>query len=151
MALWTYCILIGWGLFLSASFRPDIIYTTVTSSLLFWGLHTLALRALLSTLGIGSASAPWVELTAYAGYIFVPACIGLAASLSGRAALFHVAWVYGSLASAVFLVRSMKRIIFQEARQVDPHRRRHNYLLLALALVQFPCIAWLSRLPRALR
>lgn len=29
---------------------------------------------------------------------------------------YHVVWAYGSLCSAIFLVRTMKRVIFQEAR-----------------------------------
>ncbi len=29
---------------------------------------------------------------------------------------YHVVWAYGSLCMAIFLVRTMKRVIFQEAR-----------------------------------
>ena len=37
-------------------------------------------------------------------------------SMAGRIA-WHVSWLYGGLCMAVFLVRTMKRIIFHEARQ----------------------------------
>ena len=29
---------------------------------------------------------------------------------------YHIVWAYGSLCMAIFLVRTMKRVIFQEAR-----------------------------------
>jgi hypothetical protein len=38
------------------------------------------------------------------------------ACVAGRIA-WHVSWLYGGLCMAVFLVRTMKRIIFHEARQ----------------------------------
>ena len=35
---------------------------------------------------------------------------------AGSGAAYHVVWAYGSLCAAIFLVRSMKRVIFHEAR-----------------------------------
>lgn len=63
-------------------------------------------------IGIHS-SVPWLELLAFTGYAFVPVCatilMGQAAGLTG----YYVAWGYGSLCMAVFLVRTMKRVVFQ--------------------------------------
>jgi hypothetical protein len=40
----------------------------------------------------------------------------VAACAAGRVA-WHVLWVYGALCMAVFTVRTIKRVIFHEARQ----------------------------------
>ena len=41
-------------------------------------------------------------------------------------------WAYGTAAIGVVLVRTIKRVIFYEARQYSIDSTRHNYLLLAL-------------------
>ena len=105
---------------------------------------------------------------------------------AGRIA-WHVSWVYGGLCMAVFLVRTMKRIIFHEARQYSAFQTcnavhftlaisawsrcqslctvcirntdakeyciagvdstAHNYVLLGLALLQFPFTYYLGIRP----
>lgn len=112
MALWTYCMLVGIGLLARGGFRPEAVYNAVTSALVAWGLHTLVLRAMLWSLGAGAA-APALELAAYAGYPWVGACATLAATLLRNRVAYHVVWVYASFAAAVFLVRTMKRVILQ--------------------------------------
>jgi hypothetical protein len=57
-----------------------------------------------------------LELAAYAGYPFVAACTSLLAQLAGGGTTYHAVWAYGSLCMAVLLVRSLKRVILQEAR-----------------------------------
>ena len=114
MGLWTYCLLIGLILFLNESFRPDIVYSTVSTALGAWVTHTFGLKLVLWVLGIPSA-APLLELAAYAGYPFVIACLTMIAHLCLGRTGYHVVWAYGSLAQAVFLVRTMKRVVFQEA------------------------------------
>lgn len=37
---------------------------------------------------------------------------------------YHVVWAYASLAQAIFLVRTMKRVIFQEARHYSESAAR---------------------------
>ena len=66
-------------------------------------------------LGIPSA-VPYLEIVAYAGYPFVHASIGILVRLMGIWP-YRAWWAYGSLATAVFMVRTMKRIIFHESRQ----------------------------------
>ena len=92
-----------------------------------------------------------------------------------------MSWFYGGLCMAVFLVRTMKRIIFHEARQYSAFTCRllrvqsafiepvcahayigflrhvlfcagldstaHNYVLLGLALLQFPLTYYLGIRP----
>lgn len=80
-----------------------------------WLVHLLVAKFLLKAMNLPS-SVTWVELFAYTGYAYVPVCLAIAAGQAlGRMAYYGM-WLYGSLASAIFLVRTMKRIIFQEAR-----------------------------------
>lgn len=53
-------------------------------------------------------------------------------------------WAYGTAAIGVVLVRTIKRVIFYEARQYSIDSTRHNYLLLALWVFEFPFTWWLS-------
>ncbi|KAH7624272.1 putative Protein YIF1B [Nannochloris sp. 'desiccata'] len=146
MALWTYCLLVGIALFGSETFKPEILYNTVSTAIGAWAVHTVMLKVVLWMLGIGSTAA-LLELAAYAGYPFVAACIILVANLTLGSLGYHVVWAYGGLCMAVFLVRTMKRVIFSESSQYSHQASRHNYLLLGLATFQFPFLAWLSRVP----
>ena len=114
MALWTYCLLVGIVLFGEETFKPEVLYTTVSTAVVAWGVHTLMLKVLLWMLGIGSTAA-LLELAAYAGYPFVAACIVLLAHIGLGRIGYHAVWAYGSLCMAVFLTRTMKRVIFLES------------------------------------
>lgn len=146
MALWTYCILVVVAVFTAGTFRPEIVYSTVSRAVFAWGLHLLVLKVMLYALGL-SAAVPTLELAAYAGYPFTAASTSLVSHLAFGKLWYHAALGYGSLCMAIFLVRSMKRVIFQEARHYSTESSTHNYLLLGLALLQFPYGWWLSRLP----
>lgn len=112
MALWTYSMLIGIGLLARGGFRPEAVYNAVSSAVASWVCQTLLLKAVLWVLGVGGA-APILELGAYSGYTWVGACATLLATLSGSRMGYHIVWVYSSFASALFLVRTMKRVILQ--------------------------------------
>ncbi|GAB4817101.1 hypothetical protein N2152v2_004147 [Parachlorella kessleri] len=146
VAVWSYCILRGVAALAVGKFQPDMVYNTASSALLAWLLHTLVLRIMMAMLGIGSV-VPFLELVSYAGYAFVPACGSLLAAMTLGGMGYHIVWAYGSLCMAIFLVRTMKRVIFQEARHYSLESTTHNYLLLGLAVLQFPFNAWLARLP----
>jgi hypothetical protein len=60
---------------------------------------------------------------------------------------FRATWAYGAAMGGVFLVRTLKCVIFHEARRTAIDSRRHNYLLLALWLAQFPFCYYLAVLP----
>ncbi|KAI4378774.1 hypothetical protein MLD38_016207 [Melastoma candidum] len=49
-----------------------------------------------------------------------------------------------SLGSGIFLVKTMKRVLFAEVRTYDSSR--HHYLLLFIALAQFPLFMWLGNI-----
>ena len=79
-----------------------------------------------------------------AGYPFVAiSAMALAGALGGRGA-FWLAWGYGSLCSAIFLVRTLKRVVFQEAKGYGHDVTTTNYLLLAIAAFQFPFALYMA-------
>ena len=57
---------------------------------------------------------------------------------------FRAAWLYGAAMVGIVLVRTLKRVMFYEARQYAVDSSRHNYLLLGLWAFQFPFAWWLS-------
>lgn len=117
MALWTYCMLVGIGLLARGGFRPEAMYNAVSSALGSWLCQTLLLKGVLWVLGVGG-TAPLLELGAYSGYTWVWACATLLATLSNSRMGYHVVWVYSSFASALFLVRTMRRVILQVGEEV---------------------------------
>ena len=90
---------------------------------------------------------PLLDLMAYTGYTFVIVSAECAVGLVSRAG-YYALLLWGGFCSSMFLVKTMKRILYAEARShygADP--QRHNYLLLALALLQLPFAFALGYLP----
>ncbi|GLC50234.1 hypothetical protein PLESTB_000357300 [Pleodorina starrii] len=146
MGLWTYALMCCGVMASRGKFKPDNVYPLVWSACMAWLAHLLVAKLVLRAMAL-PASVPWVELAAYTGYSFVPVCLSIAAGqLGGRWAYWGV-WAYGSLCMAIFLVRTMKRVIFQETRGYGRDLTLVNYLLLGLALFQFPYALYLGMRP----
>ena len=124
-------------------------YLQVSSGLSAWTAHLLVLKLVLWLLGVPSA-VPFLEALCYTGYPLVLVCIntvvvffvGMRLVLSSFVYLallavtckahmlhllcaggwsFYAAWIYGSLCMATFIVRTMKRVLFREARQYSKY------------------------------
>ena len=111
-----------------------------------WGAQIvfvwMALRSLsTSTTHVG---APLLDIGAYTGYMFVLVSVGVSAKIFAPGWVHYVAVVWGAGSSAVFTVKTLKRIIFSEARHHGFDGNRHNYMLLVLAALQFPLHIWLG-------
>uniref|UniRef100_A0A061SMH0 Integral membrane hrf1 family protein n=1 Tax=Tetraselmis sp. GSL018 TaxID=582737 RepID=A0A061SMH0_9CHLO len=143
ISLCTYCLLVSAVHASKGSFAPEGLYNTAWYAALTWVVELMLLKAVLYALGI-AAFVPWLELLAYSGYMFFPLCAVVVAGASGSYWGYYALWGYGSLCSAVFLVRTMKRIIFHEVRHYGVDRTLHNYLLLGVAVAQFPLGLWLG-------
>lgn len=143
MAMCTYVILSAATLLARGQFQPTSIPAMASRASGAWLLHWMIIKGVLYALGIPSA-VPFLELVAYAGYTFVPACLAVGIGVPCGLWPYRVAWAYGALSMAIFLVRSMKRVIFHEARHYNMGSARHNYVLLALGMYQFIHIGWLS-------
>lgn len=109
--------------------------------LLGWFLQVALLKVTL--LSLGTSEAPLLDIVAYAGYTFT----GLALAVLGKILIrysYFVIMPWTCLCMGIFLVKTMKRVLFGEVRSYDS--RRHNYLLLFIALAQFPLFSWLGNI-----
>lgn len=111
-----------------------------TKATLGWFVETVILK----TLGwaLGSGDAPTLDIVAYGGYSFIGVSLSVFAHMFSTYA-YYITWFYTSLCMASFLVRTMKRLLFAEARRYDRDSTRHHYLLLLMAVAQFPLFYWL--------
>lgn len=141
MAFATYVVLAGISLGIRGKFSAEALNWLFIKGLLGWFFQVTLLR--MSLLSLGSAEAPFLDIVAYAGYTFTGMCL---------AVLGKVAWSYSyyflmpwaCLCTGIFLVKTMKRVQIAEVRSFDPSR--HHYLLLFIALAQFPLFAWLCNI-----
>ncbi|XP_024362517.1 uncharacterized protein [Physcomitrium patens] len=140
MAFATYIMLCGFTLGQMGNFKPDVMSGLVTKATLAWFLETILLKSLGWVLG--TVDAPTLDIVAYGGYSFIGVSLSVFAHVFSTYA-YHITWIYTSLCMASFLVRTMKRLLFAEARRYDRDSTRHHYLLLLIAAAQFPLFYWL--------
>ena len=140
-ALWTYCLLVGVSVFKNEAFSPEIVYSTVSSSIGAWVFHAIVLKSILWALGVSGVSL--LELGSYAGYSFVYGCCILLARLASSI-LGHVLWAYSGFAYSLFLVRTVKSIVRADQKYHYGGPASQNYLLLGLALFEFLLLGYYS-------
>ncbi|KAK6286749.1 hypothetical protein POUND7_012928 [Theobroma cacao] len=139
MAFATYLVLAGISLGLSGKFSPEALNWQFVKGMLGWFLQVMLLK--ISLLSLGGGESPLLDMIAYAGYSFTGMCVAVVARITlSYAYYFIVLWI--CLCMGTFLVKTMKRTLFAEIRSYDSSR--HHYLLLSIALAQFPLIFWLS-------
>lgn len=141
MAFGTYMVLCGLTIGLLGKFSPEALSIQFSKGLLGWLAQLFLLR--LSLYALGGGEAPILDLVAYGGYAFV----GIALSVLARilwSYSYYVVMPWTCLCMGIFLVKTMKRILFAEARSYDRDSSRHHYLLLFIAVAQFPLFLWLG-------
>ncbi len=139
----TYLYVLGFLLCLFHDrFTPDVISGLFTKAVLGWTVETILLKSALFALG--SRDAPLLDVVAYGGYSFIGLSASVLASMVWSYA-YYLALPWTSLCMANFLVRTMKRLLFAEARSYDRDSTRHHYLLLLIGVAQFPLFYWLVR------
>lgn len=139
MAFGTYVVLAGLSLGIRGKFSPETLNLLFVKGMLGWFMQVSLLKV--SLFSLGSGEAPLLDIVAYAGYTFT----GLSLAVLGR-----IIWSYSyyflmpwtCLCTGIFLVKTMKRVLFAEMRSYDSSR--HHYLLLFIALAQFPLFVWLG-------
>jgi len=120
-------------------FSPEALNWLFVKGLLGWFMQVALLKIIL--LSLGSGEAPLLDMVAYAGYTFTGMCFAvLGKILPGYS--YYILMPCTCLCMGIFLVKTMKRVLFAEVRSVDSSR--HHYLLLLIGLVQFPLFAWLG-------
>eukprot|EP00879_Flechtneria_rotunda_P033187 GHRR01036732.1.p1 GENE.GHRR01036732.1~~GHRR01036732.1.p1 ORF type:complete len:249 (+),score=56.41 GHRR01036732.1:283-1029(+) len=146
MGLWSYALLSCIVLASKHTFTPESMSKTLWSASSAWFVHWFVVWLLLKVVNVPGVA--WSELTAYTGYPFVAVCLTtLGGFLAGKWG-YYALWAYGSLCMAMFMVKTIKRVMFQETRAYGTDLRLANYLLLGLALFQFPFIFWLAYRPK---
>ena len=144
MAFWTYVLAASLVRVRRGDFAPDVVAFHFSWAATFWAGMSAIIWAALRSLSTAHVhvGAPIMDIAAYSGYAFVWASVGalMKASREGGAGSWAttLAAGWGALAGAVFVVKTTKRIIFSETRHHGVDGNRHNYLLLALAGLQFP-------------
>ncbi|MQL86577.1 hypothetical protein Taro_019105 [Colocasia esculenta] len=141
MSFGTYVVLAGFTLGLLGKFSPEALSLQFTRGLVGWFLQFVLLKGLLYSMGSGEA--PVLDIVSYGGYAFT----GMSLAILGRIAwgysyYFLMPWM--CLCMGIFLVKTMKRVLFTEMRTYEKHSSRHHYLLLFMAVAQFPLFFWLG-------
>ncbi|KAM1011812.1 hypothetical protein FF1_046956 [Malus domestica] len=139
MAFGTYVVLAGFSLGLQGKFSPEALNWLFIKGLLGWFMQVALLKV--SLLSLGGGEAPLLDMVAYAGYAFT----GLCFAVLGRIMLsysYYFLMPWTCLCMGVFLVKTMKRVLFAEVRSYDSSK--NHYLLLFIALAQLPLFTWLG-------
>ncbi|KAM1241641.1 hypothetical protein ACFX13_047882 [Malus domestica] len=120
-------------------FSPEALNWLFIKGLLGWFMQVALLKV--SLLSLGGGEAPLLDMVAYAGYAFT----GLCFAVLGRIMLsysYYFLMPWTCLCMGVFLVKTMKRVLFAEVRSYDSSK--NHYLLLFIALAQLPLFTWLG-------
>lgn len=141
MAFGTYVVLAGLSLGLQGRFSPEALSWLFIKGLVGWFLQVSLLKMTLFSLGSGEA--PLLDIVSYAGYAFTGLSIALLGTIVWNYSYyFLMPWT--CLCMGIFLVKTTKRVLFAEVRTYDSSR--HHYLLLFIALAQFPLLFWLGKI-----
>ncbi|KAH7835797.1 hypothetical protein Vadar_029925 [Vaccinium darrowii] len=141
MAFGTYIVLAGISLGLQGKFSPEVLNWLFVKGLVGWCLQVSLLK--MSLFSLGSGEAPLLDLVAYAGYAFTGLCLAVLGKIVwSYSYYFLMPWT--CLCMGIFLVKTMKRVLFAEVRSYDSSR--HHYLLLFIALAQVPFFIWLGNI-----
>lgn len=142
MAFVTYLVLGGLVVGMRHKFNPGSVNAHVTQALIGWVIETGMLKGLLYSLA-PSADAPLLDLVAYGGYVFVGVSATLLSYLLWHRSFYPV-MIFTSLCLAMFLVKTMKRVLFAETRNYMSETSRHHYALLVMGALQVPIALYLG-------
>jgi hypothetical protein len=112
-----------------------------TKGLLGWLCNVLLIRV--SLYALGNSDAAILDIVSYGGYAFVGVALSILARMIWSYA-YYIVMIWTSLCMAVFLVKTMKRVLFSVARGYERDSSKHHYLLLFMAVAQFPLSIWLG-------
>ncbi|XP_077227032.1 uncharacterized protein LOC143860329 [Tasmannia lanceolata] len=136
----TYVVLAGFSLGLLGKFSPEALSLQFMKGLLGWFLQVLLLKVTICSLGSGDA--PVLDIIAYAGYAFTGISLAVLARISwSYMYYFLMPWL--CMCMGVFMIKTMKRVLFMEVRNYEQHSSRNHYLLLFMVGWQFPLFFWL--------
>ena len=146
MGFWSYVLAASTLQVRRGNFTPEGVALHAWWGACCWAAQIVFVWMALRSLSTAQmhVSAPLLDIGAYTGYMFVLVAAGVGAKIVAPGWVHYVAVVWGSVSSAVFMVKTLKRIMFSEARHHGFDGNRHNYMLLVLAALQFPLHIWLG-------
>ena len=124
-------------------FSAEALGVQATNGVLCWLFQVLLLEATLHTLGDGDV--PFLDIVAYGGYTFAAVSIILLSRIVWSYC-FYVVTLWECLCMGMLLVKIMKRILIAEVRRSEKHSSKRHYLLLLVAVAQFPLLFWLGNI-----
>eukprot|EP00164_Ancoracysta_twista_P000587 GFYU01000778.1.p1 GENE.GFYU01000778.1~~GFYU01000778.1.p1 ORF type:complete len:352 (+),score=90.31 GFYU01000778.1:112-1167(+) len=142
MAFVTYVLLVGYALGTAGAFTPDQLGGTGSTGIVVCVLEILAVK--LGFYLLNARRLPWLDILAYSGYKYVGIVVNLIVGLMLGSFLFWTVYLYNSVSSAFFMIKTLRRLLFPEA--MSPHEKpaettQRNYFLFGLAILQLP-ISW---------
>ena len=124
-----------------ASFNPDSMNIILWRSAMTWVFNFIVLRVALYMTN-SNIKAALLDLASYSGYLFVYGSLcRLAGIFSSTAGM--LVWLYMAAAYGLFLTKTMQRVMVLESRNYGVHVRQNNYVLMAVAIMQFVLLKWL--------
>ncbi|XP_021974650.1 protein YIF1A [Helianthus annuus] len=138
-----YVVLAGFSLGLQGKFIPEALNWFFMKGIVGCFLQVSLLK--MSLFSLDGAEAPLLDIVAYAGYAFTGLCL----AVLGRIIVsysYYILMPWTCLCMRIFLVKTMKRVPFSEVRSFDSSRHQYHYLLLFIALAQFPLFIWLGNI-----
>jgi protein transport protein YIF1 len=122
-------------------FSPEALSYQFTRGILGWFIQVALLKSLLYSMGGGEAAL--LDIVAYGGYLFTGLSLAIVVRMFWSLSYyFLMPWL--SICMGVFLVKTMKRVLLTEMRSHDKHSSRQHYMLLFMAVAQFPLFFWLG-------
>merc|ERR1712214_85972 len=117
MALGSYCIIYSVVMLAGNRFKPEGLRTALSYGLMAWVLSAFVLWVGLRSIGTAQVpiKIPFMDLLAYSGYSFVHISWSIFLGLTAGKLAYYLSWMWGSTCMALFIVKTMKRIIFAEA------------------------------------
>ncbi|KAH7366300.1 hypothetical protein KP509_18G071700 [Ceratopteris richardii] len=143
MAFGTFVVLSGIAFGIFGKFTPEAMSVQFTKGLLGWMANVIIIR--LSLYALGNADAAILDIVSYAGYAFVSVSVSILSRIIWSYS-YYLVMPWTSLCMAIFLVKTMKRVLFAGVRTYDRDSSKHHYLLLFMAAAQFPLSLWLGYL-----
>merc|ERR1712226_721016 len=149
MAFVTYILLAGVCLGIKNKFSPEDLGIIGSSALAWYLLELFLVYAMTFVLNINTSFRSFIDVLAFCGYKFYAMLILLLASIAGGSMGFYGAWVYTSMASVYFMIKTIRLCILSNVSrdsyvQQSTGQKRRWYFLLYLAGTQPILTYWLT-------
>ena len=143
MAFVTYILLIAFVLGTGGSFHPEVLGKTASS-----GIAVLVIEVMLIKGGFYFLSSPtpvaFSDLLAYCAYKYVGVIVNVIVGLLFGWYAYYLALFVNSAFAAIFVVKTLKRVIVPDTIQSLQHDRRRDYFLIVIGLMQLPTALFLG-------